>query len=89
MGLSACALRLRLLLSSLTSLAWKLCVRCKEDLSHIMFRCPYWHKERSHVAGDDDNVLACVKVHGLLPAQVLVVLRHEPALVYREGVTTN
>eukprot|EP00971_Amphidinium_carterae_P186196 3696010-Amphidinium_carterae.1 len=27
----------------------ELCVRCKEepeDLSHIVFRCPHWHKER-------------------------------------------
>eukprot|EP00971_Amphidinium_carterae_P001114 21867-Amphidinium_carterae.1 len=36
-----------------------LCVRCHEevgDLSHIIFRCPQWHKERRQVelSADDD-----------------------------------
>eukprot|EP00971_Amphidinium_carterae_P257279 5107491-Amphidinium_carterae.1 len=38
---------------------------------------------------DTDTVPACVKLHGLLPAPRVPVFRHfEPALVYREGVTT-
>eukprot|EP00971_Amphidinium_carterae_P350264 6491460-Amphidinium_carterae.4 len=30
----------------------ELCVRCKgepEDLAHIVYRCPHWHKERQQV----------------------------------------
>eukprot|EP00971_Amphidinium_carterae_P054240 1068472-Amphidinium_carterae.1 len=36
-----------------------LCVRCKEeveDLSHIMFRCPRWHKKRRQVELPADDV---------------------------------
>eukprot|EP00971_Amphidinium_carterae_P260313 5164637-Amphidinium_carterae.1 len=71
-----------------------LCVRCKEepeDLSHIVFRCPHWHRERRDVElpADNDAVPPCVKLHGLLPAPRVPAIRHfEPALVYREGVTT-
>eukprot|EP00971_Amphidinium_carterae_P077261 1525956-Amphidinium_carterae.1 len=38
---------------------------------------------------DTEEVPPCVKLHGLLPAPRVPVIRHfEPALVYREGVTT-
>eukprot|EP00971_Amphidinium_carterae_P082511 1631929-Amphidinium_carterae.1 len=38
------------------------CVRCQEepeDLSHILFRCPHWHKERREVqlSADDESSL--------------------------------
>eukprot|EP00971_Amphidinium_carterae_P089125 1763867-Amphidinium_carterae.1 len=68
-----------------------LCVRCIEELSHIVFCCPHWHKERRQVEvpADDADTPACVKLHGLLPAQrVPAVNSHEPALVYRAGVGT-
>eukprot|EP00971_Amphidinium_carterae_P309320 6146927-Amphidinium_carterae.1 len=73
----------------------ELCVRCceeAEDLAHILFRCPHWHKERRQVElpADDDGTPACVKLHGLLPAPRLpAVLTHEPALVYRAGAGTE
>eukprot|EP00971_Amphidinium_carterae_P079210 1567209-Amphidinium_carterae.1 len=64
-----------------------ICVRCHEeveDLSHIVFRCPQWHKKRhqDHVdlPADDDTVPPCVKLHGLLPApRVPTVIQHETA----------
>eukprot|EP00971_Amphidinium_carterae_P046673 919613-Amphidinium_carterae.1 len=38
---------------------------------------------------DTDAVPPCVKLHGLLPAPRVPVIRHfEPALVCREGVNT-
>eukprot|EP00971_Amphidinium_carterae_P134560 2666825-Amphidinium_carterae.2 len=70
------------------------CVRCKEEpeeLSHSLFRCLHWHKERRDVElpADDDTVPDCVKLHGLLPApRVPPVLTHEPVLVNRTGVVT-
>eukprot|EP00971_Amphidinium_carterae_P222525 4416902-Amphidinium_carterae.3 len=41
----------------------ELCVRCREepeDLSHILYPCPHWHKERRQVElpEDDDETLA-------------------------------
>eukprot|EP00971_Amphidinium_carterae_P018737 369411-Amphidinium_carterae.1 len=72
----------------------ELCVRCKDeaaDLSHIVFRCPHWHKERREVElpEDDVNTPPCVKLHGLLPAPRLPAIRtHEPALANRVGVVT-
>eukprot|EP00971_Amphidinium_carterae_P110667 2192065-Amphidinium_carterae.1 len=47
----------------------ELCVRCKaepEDLSHIVFRCPHWHKERRDVElpADDVSIPPCVRLHG-------------------------
>eukprot|EP00971_Amphidinium_carterae_P003386 66713-Amphidinium_carterae.4 len=63
----------------------------REGLLRIMFRCPHWHKKRRQVElpTDDDTVLACVKLHGLLPPlQVPPVIHHELALVYHAGVTT-
>eukprot|EP00971_Amphidinium_carterae_P318110 6323582-Amphidinium_carterae.1 len=57
------------------------------DLSHIVFRCPHWHKEHRAVELPDDR--ECVKLHGLLPApRVPAVRTSEPPLVYRAGVTT-
>eukprot|EP00971_Amphidinium_carterae_P102345 2026227-Amphidinium_carterae.3 len=49
-------------------------VRCQaepEDPSHILFRCPHWHKERREVElpADDDTILPCVKLHGILYQQ--------------------
>eukprot|EP00971_Amphidinium_carterae_P337250 6473971-Amphidinium_carterae.5 len=49
----------------------------------IVFRCPHWHKERPQLEPPTDNetVLACVKLHGLLPAPRLpAMLTLEPAL---------
>eukprot|EP00971_Amphidinium_carterae_P151640 3005891-Amphidinium_carterae.7 len=74
--------------------AGELCVRCKgepEDLAHIVFRCPHWHKERRQVElpDDDVNTPPCVKLHGLLPAPRLPAIRtYEPALVNHVGVVT-
>eukprot|EP00971_Amphidinium_carterae_P277051 5498042-Amphidinium_carterae.1 len=54
-----------------------------EDLSHIVFRCPHWHKERRAVELPDDaeDVPPCVKLHGLLLApRVPAVRTFEPAL---------
>eukprot|EP00971_Amphidinium_carterae_P112951 2236926-Amphidinium_carterae.1 len=71
-----------------------LCVRCKgepEDLAHIVYRCPHWHKERRQVElpADDENTPPCVKLHGLLPSPKLPAVRtQEPALECRAGVTT-
>eukprot|EP00971_Amphidinium_carterae_P253018 5023312-Amphidinium_carterae.1 len=68
------------------------CVRCQaepEDLSHILFRCPHWHKERREVElpADDDTTPPCVKLHGILAApRVPPVITQEPVLVYRTGV---
>eukprot|EP00971_Amphidinium_carterae_P186361 3699218-Amphidinium_carterae.1 len=65
-------------------------VRCREeveDLAHIIFCCPRWHKERRQVElpADNTTVPPCVKLHGLLPAtQVPPVTHHEPELVHRE-----
>eukprot|EP00971_Amphidinium_carterae_P087110 1723173-Amphidinium_carterae.1 len=62
-----------------------------ENLSHIVSRCPHWHKERRQVElpEDDQTVPACVKLHGLLlAAKVPSVITHEPVLVHRTGVTT-
>eukprot|EP00971_Amphidinium_carterae_P025968 512067-Amphidinium_carterae.7 len=51
-------------------------------LSHIIFQCPCWHKERRQVELPAADTPACVKLHGLLPApRVLAVLSQEPALV--------
>eukprot|EP00971_Amphidinium_carterae_P112871 2235284-Amphidinium_carterae.1 len=67
-------------------------MRCKEeaeDLAHIIFRCPHWHKERRQVELPDDDVDTppCVKLLGLLPAPRLPAIRtYEPALVNRVGV---
>eukprot|EP00971_Amphidinium_carterae_P170445 3377168-Amphidinium_carterae.1 len=70
------------------------CVRWQaepEDLSHIFFHCPHWHKERRDVElpADDDTTPPCVKLHGILPApRVPPVITHEPVLVCRTGVVT-
>eukprot|EP00971_Amphidinium_carterae_P274311 5443738-Amphidinium_carterae.1 len=55
-----------------------------EDLSHVMFSCPHWHKERCQVElpTDDDTVPACVQLHGLQPAPLATCVG------YRAGVTT-
>eukprot|EP00971_Amphidinium_carterae_P197171 3913504-Amphidinium_carterae.1 len=50
---------------------------------HIMFRCPHWHEERRQVElpPDENNVPACVKLHGLLPAlRVPPAIHQEPVL---------
>eukprot|EP00971_Amphidinium_carterae_P230398 4572703-Amphidinium_carterae.2 len=52
------------------------CVRCEVQRggagrpSHILFRCPHWHKERREVElpTDDDTTPPCVKLHGILLA---------------------
>eukprot|EP00971_Amphidinium_carterae_P132565 2625425-Amphidinium_carterae.1 len=68
--------------------------RCQaepEDLTHILYRCPHWHKERRDVElpPDDDATRPCVKLHCILPApRVPLVIVHEPVLVYRTGVIT-
>eukprot|EP00971_Amphidinium_carterae_P152722 3027054-Amphidinium_carterae.5 len=52
-----------------------------EDLSHILFRCPHWHKERREVElpTDDDATPHCVKLHGIVPEpRVPPVLTQEP-----------
>eukprot|EP00971_Amphidinium_carterae_P267808 5313340-Amphidinium_carterae.1 len=70
------------------------CVRCQaepEDLSHILYRCPHWHKERRDVQlpADDDATPPCVTLHGILPAsRVAPVITHELVLVCRTGVIT-
>eukprot|EP00971_Amphidinium_carterae_P057353 1133954-Amphidinium_carterae.1 len=54
--------------------AGDLCVHCREevkDLSHIMFRCPHWHKERRQVELPEDdafvphvrNFMGCYWLH--------------------------
>eukprot|EP00971_Amphidinium_carterae_P046112 907736-Amphidinium_carterae.2 len=61
-------------------LGWVLMLLQREDLSHIMFRCARWHKERRQVElpADDEETPACVKLHGMLPApQVPAVTPHE------------